>query len=76
MLVSCIEKEFSFILMEIFKGYYKPDPVKEYTEASEGGDYDFLSRLARDWEQASEPIDKKLNVRRVVLRSGILTRFI
>jgi NAD dependent epimerase/dehydratase family enzyme len=62
--------------MEIFKGYYKPDPVKEYTEASEGGDYDFLSRLSKDWEQASEPIEKKFNVRRVILRSGILTRFI
>jgi NAD dependent epimerase/dehydratase family enzyme len=49
--------------------------VKEYTETSEGGDYDFLSRLARDWEQASEPIEKKFNVRRVILRSGILTRF-
>ncbi|CAF3839400.1 unnamed protein product [Rotaria sordida] len=50
--------------------YYKPDPVKEYTETSEGGDYDFLSRLARDWEQASEPIETKFNVRRVILRSG------
>lgn len=44
--------------------------MKEYTESSEGGDYDFLSRLARDWEQASEPIDTKYGVRRVVLRSG------
>jgi len=59
-----------------FKGYYKPDPVKEYTETSEGGDYDFLSRLSRDWEQASEPIEKKFNVRRVVLRSGMINRFI
>jgi NAD dependent epimerase/dehydratase family enzyme len=50
--------------------------VKEYTETSKGGDYDFLSRLARDWEQASEPIEKKFNVRRVILRSGILISFI
>lgn len=46
--------------------------MKEYTETSEGGDYDFLSRLARDWEQASEPIETKYGVRRVVLRSGML----
>ncbi len=58
-----------------FQGYYQPDPVKEYTEASEGGDYDFLSRLARDWEQASEPIETKFNVRRVVLRAGRFTRW-
>ncbi len=50
--------------------------MKEYTETSKGGDYDFLSRLARDWEQASEPIEKKFNVRRVILRSGILISFI
>lgn len=53
-------------------GYYRPDPVKEYTETSEGGDHDFLSRLARDWEQASEPIQTKFNVRRVILRSGAI----
>ena len=46
--------------------------MKEYTETSEGGDFDFLSRLARDWEQASEPIEKELNVRRVILRSGTM----
>jgi NAD dependent epimerase/dehydratase family enzyme len=57
----------------VLKGYYRPDPVKEYTETSEGGDYDFLSRLSRDWEQASEPIETKSNVRRVILRSGIFT---
>ncbi|CAF4201744.1 unnamed protein product [Rotaria socialis] len=50
--------------------YYKPDPVKEYTETSQGGDYDFLSRLARDWEKASEPIETDLNTRRVILRAG------
>jgi NAD dependent epimerase/dehydratase family enzyme len=55
-----------------FKGYYQPDPVKEYTEESEGGDYDFLSRLSRDWEKASEPIENTFNVRRVILRSGML----
>lgn len=58
--------------MMIFEGYYKPDPVIEYTEESKGGDYDFLSRLARDWEQASEPIETQFNVRRVILRAGIL----
>jgi NAD dependent epimerase/dehydratase family enzyme len=57
----------------VLKGYYRPDLVKEYTETSEGGDYDFLSRLSRDWEQASEPIETKSNVRRVILRSGIFT---
>ncbi|CAF1070619.1 unnamed protein product [Adineta ricciae] len=51
-------------------GYYKPDPVREYTESSEGGDFDFLSRLARDWEQASEPVETKFNVRRAILRAG------
>ena len=59
-----------------FQGYYRPDSVKEYTEASEGGDFDFLSRLARDWEQASEPIEKEFHVRRVVLRSGMRISFI
>lgn len=57
------------------KGYYQPDPVKEYTETSSGGNYDFLSRLARDWEQASEPIETNYHVRRVILRSGIQNRF-
>lgn len=51
-------------------GFYPPDPNKEYNEASEGGNADFLSRLARDWEKASEPIENELNVRRVVLRAG------
>jgi len=50
--------------------------VKEYTETSQGGDFDFISRLARDWEQASEPIDTKFNVRRVILRSGMITSFL
>jgi len=51
-------------------GFYPPDPNKEYTEASEGGNADFLSRLCRDWEKASEPIENELNVRRVVLRTA------
>ena len=53
-------------------GYYPPDPVKEYTETSEGGNADFLSRLAKDWEQASDSIEQQSHVRRVILRAGKL----
>lgn len=50
--------------------------MKEYDERSEGGDYDFLSRLARDWEKASEPIETDYHVRRVILRSGMRVLFL
>ncbi|CAF0776407.1 unnamed protein product [Didymodactylos carnosus] len=51
--------------------FYKPDSVKEYTETSSGGDYDFLSHLANDWENASEQIEKA-GVRRIILRAGVV----
>ncbi|ODN02382.1 Epimerase family protein SDR39U1 [Orchesella cincta] len=54
-------------------GYYKPSDTEEYTEDSPGGDFDFLSRLAKDWEDASKlPSSCSSSVRRVIIRSGIV----
>lgn len=52
-------------------GYYQPNPFKEYTEYSKGGDHDFLSRLTVKWEEAGN-LPESLNVRRVVVRSGVV----
>ncbi|RXG58524.1 Epimerase family protein SDR39U1, partial [Armadillidium vulgare] len=35
-------------------GFYPPSMTKEYDESSEGGDFDFLSKLCTDWEKASQ----------------------
>lgn len=54
-------------------GIYKPDPVKEYdeyTKIEEG--FDYISKLAIDWEKASELPENVADIRRVVVRSGIL----
>ena len=51
-------------------GIYKPDPVKEYdeyTKTDEG--FDYISKLAIDWENASK-LPEDIPVRRVVIRSG------
>ena len=51
-------------------GYYKPDPEAEYTEDSPGGNFDFLSRLAADWEEAAQLPPECKDVRVVIIRSG------
>ena len=56
-------------------GYYQPNPAREYTEESPGGDHDYLSRLVTDWEAAGNLPDS-LNVRRVIVRSGSLLNII
>ncbi|XP_028649418.1 epimerase family protein SDR39U1 isoform X1 [Erpetoichthys calabaricus] len=54
-------------------GYYKPSETLEYTEDSEGGDFDFLSQLVTEWEAAGRlPEDQAKSVRQVVIRSGIV----
>jgi len=53
-------------------GYYKPSATEEYTEDSPGGDFDFLSKLAKDWEEASILPSSCSSVRRVVIRSGVV----
>lgn len=55
-------------------GYYKPDPVAEYTEESPGGDHDFLSKLCTKWEAASN-LPPSVNCRNVVVRSGASVGF-
>lgn len=52
-------------------GYYKPDPVAEYTEESPGGDFDFLSRLCTKWEAAAQ-LPPSVNCRTVIIRSGVV----
>lgn len=58
-------------------GYYKPCDKTEYSEDSPGGNFDFLSELAANWENASK-LDTPdcQNVRRVVIRSGMNTYII
>lgn len=51
-------------------GIYGPRGDEELDEASSTG-RDFLATLCRDWEAASEPLDR-LGVRRVMLRSGVV----
>ncbi|KAK1152019.1 epimerase family protein SDR39U1 [Acipenser oxyrinchus oxyrinchus] len=52
-------------------GYYKPSQTAEYTEMSEGGDFDMLSRLVTEWETAGRlPGDKATDTRQVVVRAG------
>ncbi|KAH9409809.1 hypothetical protein TYRP_010821 [Tyrophagus putrescentiae] len=50
-------------------GYYPPHPSEEYTEDSPGGDYDFLSRLCRQWEDACQVGPE---TRTIAVRSGIV----
>lgn len=52
-------------------GYYQPHPSREYTEDSPGGNHDYLSRLTTEWEAAGTLPDS-LNVRRVIVRSGVV----
>ncbi|KAK6185229.1 hypothetical protein SNE40_007507 [Patella caerulea] len=51
--------------------YHKPDDIKEYTEESSGGDYDFLSRLTTEWEAAAK-LPNSCNVRQIVVRTGVV----
>ncbi|XP_069094397.1 epimerase family protein SDR39U1 [Pleurodeles waltl] len=54
-------------------GYYPPSQTAEYTEDSPGGDSDFLSCLARDWEAIARlPANLKCPTRQVVVRSGVI----
>uniref|UniRef100_A0A131YFC2 Nucleoside diphosphate sugar epimerase n=1 Tax=Rhipicephalus appendiculatus TaxID=34631 RepID=A0A131YFC2_RHIAP len=52
-------------------GYYKPDPVKEYTEDSPGGDHDFLAKLCTKWEAAAK-LPPEVKCRTVTVRSGVV----
>lgn len=52
-------------------GYYRPSATAEYTEDSPGGDFDYLSRLCKDWEDAAKlPAD--INVRQAIIRIGLV----
>lgn len=52
-------------------GFYPPSNTEEYSEDGPGGDFDFLSRLCKDWEEAAQLPDE-LNVRTVQLRTGVV----
>lgn len=59
----------------LIPGIYEPSLTKEYDEDSVlGQPFDFISELAQEWENAS--LLKEQNVRRVVIRSGIVAIFI
>ena len=51
-------------------GFYGDGENSELTEASPGGK-DFLANVCADWENASAPLEL-LNVRRVIVRTGIV----
>ncbi|XP_069796977.1 epimerase family protein SDR39U1 isoform X2 [Narcine bancroftii] len=54
-------------------GYYRPSLSQEYNEESAGGDFEFMSRLVRDWEGAARlPEETGRSVRQVVVRSGVV----
>ncbi|XP_067869859.1 epimerase family protein SDR39U1 [Heterodontus francisci] len=54
-------------------GYYRPSLTTEYDENSAGGDFDFMSRLVRDWESAAQLAEDKAQVvRHVIVRSGVV----
>lgn len=50
-------------------GFYPPHPDLEYTEDSPGGDFDFLSKLCQQWENA---IQVGPQTRTLAVRSGIV----
>ncbi|XP_055952774.1 epimerase family protein SDR39U1-like [Argiope bruennichi] len=52
-------------------GYYKASETATYTEDSAGGNHDYFSRLAADWEAAST-LSPDCNVRRFIVRSGVV----
>ncbi|XP_022207961.2 epimerase family protein SDR39U1 [Nilaparvata lugens] len=53
-------------------GIYKPSSTAEYDENSDlGKPFDFLSKLAHDWESAST-LPSGNDVRNVVIRSGVV----
>ena len=51
-------------------GYYGPCGDEEITEETQPG-YDFLARLAVDWEASTAPLES-LGVRRVIIRTGVV----
>uniref|UniRef100_H3A091 Short chain dehydrogenase/reductase family 39U member 1 n=1 Tax=Latimeria chalumnae TaxID=7897 RepID=H3A091_LATCH len=54
-------------------GYYQPSRTAEYTEDSPGGDFDYLSRLVKQWEAAAKlPEERGAHTRQVVIRSGVV----
>jgi uncharacterized protein (TIGR01777 family) len=52
-------------------GIYKPDKVKEYDEDSSETEFDFLSRLCHEWENAAK-LPKGTSTRQVTIRSGVV----
>ncbi|XP_074646301.1 epimerase family protein SDR39U1-like [Tubulanus polymorphus] len=53
-------------------GYYEPSETAEYTEDSEGGNFDFLSMLCKDWEDAAKLPPNIGDVRQVTVRVGVV----
>lgn len=52
-------------------GIYKPDAVTVYTEKSKINEFDFLSRLCVNWEEAGD-LPEGSSCRHVVIRSGVV----
>lgn len=52
-------------------GFYKPDLSKTYTEDSPYEDYDFLTRLCRDWEAAAF-VPESRTVHSIRVRIGVV----
>jgi uncharacterized protein len=59
-----------FLLQASAVGYYGDRGDDVLTEGSDPGE-DFLAEVAREWEAASEPVERR-GVRRVLLRTGVV----
>ena len=56
-------------ILYFFTGYYPPNSEELFDENSPGGDFDFLSELCTDWEDAAN-LSPDSNVRTVKIRTG------
>ncbi|XP_014672208.1 PREDICTED: epimerase family protein SDR39U1-like [Priapulus caudatus] len=52
-------------------GYYPPSVTTRYTEASPGGEGDFMAELCKNWEAAGKLQDES-GVRHVIIRTGVV----
>lgn len=52
-------------------GFYPPNQNEVFDEDAPGGDFDFLSRLCTDWEEAAN-LSPSVNVRTVKMRTGVV----
>ncbi|CAL1299936.1 unnamed protein product [Larinioides sclopetarius] len=61
----------SYPALRFVAGYYRTSQTETYTEDSPGGNHDYFSKLAADWEAAST-LSPDCKVRRFIVRSGVV----